>query len=372
MAAALIGYELQQGHSGIGAMEQDRLAVQARVIEDNISQQLDGINKALRSRGAEYARPVERTGRRTSARLKILSDAIPGVRNMFILDAAGKVTASSEAALLGTSLKDRDYFTVSSRTRSARRLRLAAVRVGPRQPRDRGRARPPRPRRGIRRARRGRARQPLLRSRHAFGDVRQGHAGRLAHADGQVFIGLPRATAPRDIAEIAAQISMDTSHSGETPQMTIVTRGDTPLIVAAREVSPAALHMDRPLVVVVSRHVDAVFLPWRQHAAELGGFFLVLLVATTAGLHSSQWRRREFDRLAAMAANERRLGAERLELALRGAELGLWDWDVRNDRFNHNELTRLQLGYEVDEIGLGGSEWRALFHPRTPPGSAGP
>ena len=102
--------------------------------------------------------------------------------------------------------------------------------------------------------------------------------------------------------------------------------------------------------------------PWRQHAVELGGFLLVLMVATAAGLHSSQWRRREFDRLETMTANERP-GAERLELALRGAELGLWDWDVRNDRFNHNELTRLQLGYEVDEIGLGGGEWRALFHP---------
>ncbi len=33
------------------------------------------------------------------------------------------------------------------------------------------------------------------------------------------------------------------------------------------------------------------------------------------------------------------------------------------DRFNQNELTRLQLGYDSGEIGHEGAAWRALFHP---------
>ncbi len=364
VAAALIGYELQQGHSSIDATERDRLAVQARVIEDNLSQQLDGINKALGSLRAQYARPAIEGAAETSSRLKILSDAIPGVRNMFILDATGRVTASSEAALLGTNLKDRDYFTASSRTRVGETLYVSPpfmsvlgnrvivvgrVLHGPSGEFE-----------GLAAAALdSRYFEVVMRSVMYAKDMQVA----LGHADGKVFIGLPRATAARDIAEIAAKIPVDTSQSSDTPQTTLVTQGDAPMIVAARQVAPDALRMDRPLVVVVSRNVDAVFRPWRQHAAELGSFFLVLLVATAAGLHSSQWRRREFDRLAAMTADERRLGAERLELALRGAELGLWDWDVKNDRFNHNELTRLQLGYAVDEIGLGGGEWRALFHP---------
>ena len=363
LAAALIGYELQQGHVGIDATERDRLAVQARVIEDNISQQLDGINKALGSLRAEYARPVAERAGDTSARLKILSDAIPGVRNMFILDTAGRVTASSEAALLGTDLKDRAYFTASSQTRIGETLYVSPPFVSVLGNRvivvGRILHGPTGEFEGLAAAALdGRYFEVVMRSVMYAKDMQVA----LAHADGSVFIGLPRATAPHDVADIAAQIALEAHPGGEASQ-TVVTRGDAPLIAAAREVSPAALKMDRPLVVVVSRHVDAVFRPWRLHASELGGFFVVLLIATTAGLHSSQWRRREFDRLAAMTADERRLGAERLELALRGAELGLWDWDVRNDRFNHNELTRLQLGYAVDEIGLGGSEWRALFHP---------
>jgi diguanylate cyclase (GGDEF)-like protein/PAS domain S-box-containing protein len=147
------------------------------------------------------------------------------------------------------------------------------------------------------------------------------------------------------------------------PAATILTRAGAGMTVAVREFSPAALQMDKPLVVAVSRDTDAVFRTWRQHAIELGGFFGALSLTTSLGLHRSQWRRREFDRLEAATANERRLGAERLELALRGAELGLWDWDVPNDRFIHNELTRLRLGYAPDEIGPDGKAWRALFHP---------
>jgi diguanylate cyclase (GGDEF)-like protein/PAS domain S-box-containing protein len=186
----------------------------------------------------------------------------------------------------------------------------------------------------------------------------------LAHADGKVFVGLPRADAPDDIHALVPPYSADRAEVRAEAAGSI--EGATAHganLVALREVAPAALQMDRPLVVAVSRSLPAVFGPWRHHAFELGGFFAVLLLATTLGLRSSQWRRQEFDRLAAAASDERRVGAERLELALRGAQLGLWDWHVPDDRFLHNELTRLQLGYEPDEIGLDGTAWRSLFHP---------
>jgi hypothetical protein len=47
--------------------------------------------------------------------------------------------------------------------------------------------------------------------------------------------------------------------------------------------------------------------------------------------------------LVARGERGARRTAEQLELALEGADLGLWD--VRNDCFNHNEVVRRQLGY---------------------------
>ncbi len=62
--------------------------------------------------------------------------------------------------------------------------------------------------------------------------------------------------------------------------------------------------------------------------------------AAAIGLYRGQWRRKAFARLEASAARERQRSAEQLELALQGADLGLWDWDLRDDTFVQNEVTR--------------------------------
>ena len=364
LAAAFIVYELQQGRAGIDAMEHERLAVQARVIEDNLALQLDGINKALASVRAEYARPAAERTANTSARLKILSDAIPGVRNMFLLDAAGTVVASSEAALLGKNFREREYFAVPNQSRIGGTLYVSApfrsvfgnlvvvvgrVLHGPSGEFE-----------GLVVAGLDtRYFQVVMRSVLYADDMQAA----LAHADGKIFLGASRGHGPDTLQALMPAIAARLREPrADMPPTTVLTRAGDDTIVAVREIAPTALQMDKPLVVAVSRSEDAAFRTWRQHGVELGGFFSALFLTTSLGLHRSQWRRREFDRFEAAAANERRLGAERLELALRGAELGLWDWDVPNDRFIHNELTRLRLGYAPDEIGPDGKAWRALFH----------
>ena len=67
----------------------------------------------------------------------------------------------------------------------------------------------------------------------------------------------------------------------------------------------------------------------------------------------------------AEASRERRKSAEQLELALQGADLGLWDWDLREDRFMHNELMLAQLGYGQGDIGKLGSDLARPGPPET-------
>ncbi len=58
---------------------------------------------------------------------------------------------------------------------------------------------------------------------------------------------------------------------------------------------------------------------------------------------------------------------ERLELALKGARLGLSDWRVDLDVFDTNEIWAELLGYTPGELlerhGRGAARWRALVHP---------
>ena len=53
----------------------------------------------------------------------------------------------------------------------------------------------------------------------------------------------------------------------------------------------------------------------------------------------------------------------RLMLALEGAELGLWDWDVPSGRAAFSPVWCRMLGYTPDELATGISAWETLVHP---------
>lgn len=54
---------------------------------------------------------------------------------------------------------------------------------------------------------------------------------------------------------------------------------------------------------------------------------------------------------------------ERYALAVRGANDGLWDWDIKSDEFYISPRCKEILGYENHEIGNNLSEWYKRVHP---------
>ena len=54
---------------------------------------------------------------------------------------------------------------------------------------------------------------------------------------------------------------------------------------------------------------------------------------------------------------------ERLELALEGARLGLWDWEISTGVVTYNHTWAEMLGYRLDEITPDLSGWELLVHP---------
>jgi two-component system cell cycle sensor histidine kinase/response regulator CckA len=78
------------------------------------------------------------------------------------------------------------------------------------------------------------------------------------------------------------------------------------------------------------------------------------------------------DQIAQAVLNRDRVRAEealrasqrRLELALKGADLGMYDWDMRTDEIVINERYAEMLGYTADELLLTNIEaWKELIHP---------
>ncbi|MEX5217014.1 MAG: PAS domain S-box protein [Nitrospira sp.] len=54
---------------------------------------------------------------------------------------------------------------------------------------------------------------------------------------------------------------------------------------------------------------------------------------------------------------------ERLELATKGADAGVWDWDLRTNRMYFSPRWKSQLGYADHEIGNTFDEWESRIHP---------
>ena len=58
-----------------------------------------------------------------------------------------------------------------------------------------------------------------------------------------------------------------------------------------------------------------------------------------------------------------RASTERYELAVRGAGVGIWDYDVRTGKVYYSPRWRMLLGYDENDIGDSLDDWATLLHP---------
>lgn len=58
-----------------------------------------------------------------------------------------------------------------------------------------------------------------------------------------------------------------------------------------------------------------------------------------------------------------RKSEERLRLAIRSGNIGLWDWDLRTNEVQYSTEWKHQIGYEDHEISNDFSEWSTRVHP---------
>ena len=364
---ALIAWSLFKAHEAVDATERDRLRVQARVVDDNVGQQLDGMNRALASVRDEYlATPIYSVSTLLSMRLKALSDAIPGVRSMVLLDVDGNVVASSVDTLLGRDFGDRDYFAAARAGGSAATLHVAAPLKTAIGTYTVVFARAIHAPNGAFAGAVAAALEPgyfqvLMRSVLYAPDMWVS----LGHGDGKAFVTMPQEA--RRVEDELAPAFVSISRQSIDPNATRIAIGpiggsSEVRMTALGQIAPPALQMDKPLVIAVSRALPELFAPWRQQALAYSTFFALLSAGAAFGLYRGQWRRKSYALLEVRAALERRKTAEQLELALQGSGLGLWDWDVRQDLFLHNEVVRRQLGYAPGELGDEGEAWRNIVH----------
>lgn len=124
-------------------------------------------------------------------------------------------------------------------------------------------------------------------------------------------------------------------------------------------------------------------------ARSLANMVLAVAVATLGGFLGARWLARGIERevaaladvgpdeprrmrIAEFAEARRRIegglaalreGDARLRLAVEGASIGLWDWDLRTNRVSYSPEWKRQLGCAVDEVSDDFAEWERRVHP---------
>lgn len=366
-----IGWSLFDEHRAIEQREREYLAVQANTIHDILGRQLDAISRALLSNRNELSRwkTLPDGMERANQRLIAFTDAMPGVRTMTILDAEGTAIAANRPELVGRNFRERDYFQNVLRQPDPDRLYIGppfttnlgvwAMNVVRMVPGPQGEFA------GILSA----TLDPdefkiLLGSVNHEPDMWSA----LGHGDGKLFLMMPERP-DLDGANLATPGSFFTRHrqSGQTATVMtgkVATTGEYRMM-AQHSVQPPALNMDKPLVIAISRDIDAIYAEWRTELRSRGSLFALVALISMIGLALLQRRQRGAEEQiaasnAALAESEHFM---RSLIDIIPGMVGYWNTDLRCSFANiayrewFDKTPEQMRGIHVEEL-LGGEPFR--------------
>ena len=330
----VIGYNLYSSRVVLFAQERVRLLTQARVIDENLTQQLKGADNALLAIREHFSgKPVEdRSVPEIDRLLRDLESAIPGVRTLLVIDSKGIARFSNRAELVGINLVNREYFQLARQRPNPDAVFLTApyktvlgswlmnlIRVIPNADGSFG---------GIVLA----GLDPdffktLLNSVHYAPDMWSS----VAHEGGLLFLIAPEreGQAGKDLVQ-PGSFFMRHRESGAAESILSGTSFSTGAerLMALRTVKPRSINMDKSLIVTASRELTDIDAQWRRDALAHFGTFAVVVVLAFLALAAAQRRQRAQLLRIALADEQARASSDRLKLATEAAGMGIWEYDI--------------------------------------------
>ncbi|SEI52822.1 PAS domain S-box-containing protein [Allopseudospirillum japonicum] len=345
-------------------LAQERLSTQARIIDENLANQLFATRRVLNHIQLTFIEQAQeqqslQLDPQTNHQLTSLVGLLPGVSNLLIFDREGDVIAASRSFLLYQNFAYRDYFD-RARTLKKHQLHLSAPFITITKEFT----------------------MVLIQAVHnqagefigaiaaslspAYFDTllnsvryAQDMWVALAHANGIQFMMVPfRANqAGRDLTHPSSFFARH-MQSGRKDSFLMgrVYSTNERRLAMIHSISIPALNLDEHLVLAVTRDYNQVFLPWWNSVAwQLGGWCLLVL-GSSLSLNHFQKRARETE--AALAFSE-----ERFQLAINASNDGIWDWDLLTQAMYFSPQWKAQLGYQDHELVNAFTTFESLLHP---------
>jgi len=349
---AVFGWHTYQARSAVISQENSRLLSQAKVIEANLTQQLNSINRILGHFVDDYSRHTHRGVRAfKSDHLSSFPDALPGIRVLFVLDAEGRVVASSRSEFLARDFSARADF-VAARDLPAGRLMVSKP----------YRAQGPTTASSISRT----MRRPdgtflgvvmavldpgyievLLQSVNDLG----GMWSAVAHPDGSFLAQVPQREAAAENGLAAMRLLFARSLEGGRKNGLITSDGrheSWPEMVAVLSFQPTQLVLDQPLVIAVARDREMVLADWQTETTRE---ILLLLLLSLGAVIVLRWLQ---NRQTASEANFR--------LLVQGAPYGLALLNADGVVSYFNPAFSRMTGYSIADVPTV-DRWFELAYP---------
>ena len=297
LVCIFICWELWTEYQETGNRERERLFTQARVIDDGLTRQLLSTNLAIVSviKDLPYLLKQKDSAELISRRLESLSDAMPGVRTLLLINAKGMVFASSRKELVGRDFPMQSHFQPTKASEDSDRLFVSEPFVGMLGDYSFSLEKAIRNQDGDVVGVISANIDPDF-SNHLLESVRYSPQMWTAfiHGKGGVIDFSPKREDLQNI-NLATPDSLFTRHLQSGYSVTFYR--DFPKIyeksslTAVRTIFPRELNMDAPLVIEVGRELDDVFAAWHKFTLLRIGFFV--LASIFSALLLLQYQRRQ-------------------------------------------------------------------------------
>ena len=370
IVAAALAYAHLAEASRHEAAERERLSVLTALLAKNIEVDLAATNLVLDGVIRDYlaAGAAPDAGLALPRRLAALVDAMPGVRTMLVVDAGGKPVATNIPELSDQDFSRRDYFRTARDAPDPRMLYISApflsfkrdlVITASRMVQDR----------------QGRFAGVVVatfdpeyftakfRTAMYAADV----WAVVVHGDGRQFLNYPVKSANGGNLDVPGSFLRRFRDSGYQAGVLsgVEIAGASPRVMAMATIAPAALHMDRALIIGLSREEAAIAAPLRRQALGYLVGFAMLALAGASLLFWSQQRRRqqavwqveqERERQAMQAVSD---SETRFRTLIEDAPVAIAI--LRHGRFIYsNPRYRRLHGYSFED-DLNGLPWSAMI-----------
>lgn len=371
IVAAALAYGHLAEASRHDAAERERLSVLTALLAKNIEVDLAATNLVLDGVIRDYlgAGAATDAGQALPRRLAAVVDAMPGVRTMLVIDAKGKTIATNIAELADQDFSRRGYFQTARDAPDARMLYISA---------------------------------PFLSFKHDLvitaSRMVQDRQGRFAgvvvatldpeyftakfrtamyapdvwavvlHGDGRQFLNYPARAADggnMDVPGSFLRRFRDSGYQAGVMSGVEIAGAAAPRIMAMATIAPPALHMDRAIIIGLSREEAAIAAPLRRQTQAYVLCFGMLALAGASLLFWSQRRRRQQTAWHAEQETERQSmqavsdSETRFRTLIEDAPVAIAI--LRHGRFIYsNPRYRRLHGYSFED-DLNGLPWSAMI-----------